>query len=357
VSALAGEYFARWIPGTRPGMTPQCVVRSPTTHSAVIPARVAGIQGAARSDDHSRTNTGQRGVQINPMRVRALNQIDLPRARPFLHGLFALNGLADIRKFLEPDELVHLVFACKARSFSGSVPLDTRHKTVRDADIEGSPRSAGKDVDPIAAHSALRNRPTEFAPRWIAGTSPAMTSEDVDRLRTIHSAVIPALVAGIQGAACSLDRGPADSRQRGRQNAGRFAARASLRTRAAETAPRWIPGTRPGMTPQCVVRSPTTHSAVIPALVAGIQGAARSDDHSRTNTGQRGVRNVDPVAAHGALRNRPAETAPRWIPGTRPGMTPRCVGRSPRPGTRSVGTCCAPLVIPATGSFAMETIS
>ena len=109
------------------------------------------------------------------MRVLSLDQIDLPCAWPFLHGFFALDSFLHVAEFLEPDEPMHLVFAREAGPFSGAVLLHSEDDAVGDAGIEGSSRFAGEDVDPVAAHGASRNWRTEYAARWIAGTSPAMT--------------------------------------------------------------------------------------------------------------------------------------------------------------------------------------
>ena len=108
----------------------------------VIPALVAGIQSSANALDHRGLHTWQRVVEVYPMRVDLFDQIDLPRARPLLHGLLALDGLTDGRKLLKPDE---------------------------------SMRLTGGNVNPIAAHDRSCNLTTEYGARWIPGTSPGMT--------------------------------------------------------------------------------------------------------------------------------------------------------------------------------------
>ena len=109
------------------------------------------------------------------MRIGLFDQIDLPRARPLLHGLLALDGLTDGRKFLKPDESMHLVFACETRTATRAMLFYAQDDPVRDADVEGSPRLTGENVNPIAAQDGSRNLTTEYGARWIPGTSPGMT--------------------------------------------------------------------------------------------------------------------------------------------------------------------------------------
>ena len=165
---------ARWIPVTSTGMT--TFVAWHDNSADVIPALVAGIQPSANALDQWRPHTGQRRIEVYPMGVGFFDQIDLPSPRPFLHSLLALDGFSHISELLEPDEAVDLVFAGEAGAFCGFVLLHTKDKAVSDPDIEGTPRFAGENINPIAAHNTPQDLPTEYEARWIAGTSPAMTS-------------------------------------------------------------------------------------------------------------------------------------------------------------------------------------
>src|ERR1043166_2330351 len=128
-----------------------------SAHSTVIPGLVPGTHRSAYSADRWRPHTGQRRIEVIPMRVLSLDQIDLPRAWPFLHGFLALDSLSHVAEFLEPHEPVHLVFAREAGPFSGAVLFHSENDAVGDAGVEGSSRFAGEDVDPVTAHGASRN--------------------------------------------------------------------------------------------------------------------------------------------------------------------------------------------------------
>ena len=69
-------------------------------------------------------------------------------------------------------------------------------KAVSDPDIEGTPRYAGENINPITAHDTSYNLPTEYAARWIPVTRTGMTTFVAWDGNSAD--VIPALVAGIQ---------------------------------------------------------------------------------------------------------------------------------------------------------------
>jgi len=174
------EQADRWIPGTSPGMT--IVEPSRAVDSGVIPALVAGTQPSICADDRRSLHTGQRGIQISPMRVLPLDQVHLPFSRPLLHRFFALDRVPRLGELLKPDEAVHLVIAGEVRRLASAMLFDTADDAVGDADVERPSGLAGEDVDPIAPHDAPQDWRTEYAAGWIAGTSPAMT-------RVAHEAV------------------------------------------------------------------------------------------------------------------------------------------------------------------------
>src|SRR5205085_12238276 len=100
-------------------MTPR--VRIPST---VILGLVPRIQLSAGDKLGNRGATGQRGIQVDPMRVGAFDQVDLPGARIELEGLFALDRLADVRELLVPDEHVHAASAGEDSALTGGMLLD-----------------------------------------------------------------------------------------------------------------------------------------------------------------------------------------------------------------------------------------
>src|SRR3954470_19710026 len=66
--------------------------------------------------------------------------------------LLALDRGADVRIALVVDELVDLVASGVLAAAALLVLVDAKRKVVRDADIEGAPGSACKDVDPVRLH-------------------------------------------------------------------------------------------------------------------------------------------------------------------------------------------------------------
>ena len=119
---------ARWIPVTSTGMTTFLAWHD--NSADVIPAFIAGIQPSATALDHWRPHTGQRRIEVLPVRVLSFDQIDLPSPRPLLHRLFTLDGFSHISELLEPDEAVDLVFAGEAGAFCGFVLLHTKERPL-----------------------------------------------------------------------------------------------------------------------------------------------------------------------------------------------------------------------------------
>ena len=121
-------------------------------HSTVILGLGPRIQQSAGEKRRDRRNTGQRRIQVEPMWVGALDQVDLPRSDVVFDGLLALDCLAHARELLEPDERVHAVAAREGGALAGLVLLDAFDQAIGDADVERASWLAGEDVGPIAAH-------------------------------------------------------------------------------------------------------------------------------------------------------------------------------------------------------------
>lgn len=66
-----------------------------------MPGPSPGMTRWARS---GRVLSIQRPVKIVPLGVKAVDEAHLPGARPVLHGLLALDGVADVLEALVPDE-------------------------------------------------------------------------------------------------------------------------------------------------------------------------------------------------------------------------------------------------------------
>src|SRR5262245_14006850 len=150
--------------------------------SGVIAGLVPAIQPSACSLDRWRPHTGQQGIQIDPVRIFALDQVDLPCTRPLLHGLLALDSITRGAKLLIPDEQMHSILTREARRLTLPVLLDAPDDAVGNANVERSSGFAGEYIDPVAAHEPLHHLRAEYAGLWIAGTSPAMTATQTSSL-------------------------------------------------------------------------------------------------------------------------------------------------------------------------------
>ena len=101
---------------TRSDLTPDCglVMHQCATHSTVILGLVPRTQRSAREKRCDRGYTGQRGVKVDPMRICALDEVDLPSARVVLDGFLALDRFVHVCELLVPDEHVDAILARKA---------------------------------------------------------------------------------------------------------------------------------------------------------------------------------------------------------------------------------------------------
>ena len=75
------------------------------------------------------------------------NKPRLPRTRPFLDVLLALNGGTNFIVSLEIDQVVKTVSLGEANDRTGAVLVGASYGVVGDADIERPGASAGEDVN------------------------------------------------------------------------------------------------------------------------------------------------------------------------------------------------------------------
>ena len=86
-------------------------------------------------------------VEIVPLRVDGLNQLDLPLPLPVFDLLFAPDGLFDRCAGIKPDQRVHAVLLGEAFDQIIPVLIDTSHEIVCDAHIQGAISLARHDVN------------------------------------------------------------------------------------------------------------------------------------------------------------------------------------------------------------------
>ena len=131
----------------------------------------------------------QSGREIVPIRVVALNQIDLPLAMPVLQLLLACDRLFHGAKQFVAHQAMHRVLFCKAVDFAVSMLPKTSDKIARDADVKRAAGRAGEDVD---AGASLNRHKAERAEKW---TLKQVQGDAIGRDRPHHSRH-PELVSG-----------------------------------------------------------------------------------------------------------------------------------------------------------------
>src|SRR3569832_181807 len=89
--------------------------------------------------------------QVSPLRVRGLDQLDLPGALPGLQELLAPDGVLARVVMLGEDEAAEPVLAANGGALAGAVPGDARGMVGGDADVEDAADVVGHDVGPAAA--------------------------------------------------------------------------------------------------------------------------------------------------------------------------------------------------------------
>ena len=114
-------------------------------------------------------------------RIRPLDLVDFPVARPALDGLFALNGRGGARVLLEIDKLVYAIAFRETVRAAFAVFMDAPDEIVGHADIKSAVAVFREDVDIEGAHERKET------PYWIPGTSPGMTRGVSER----HKNLIP----------------------------------------------------------------------------------------------------------------------------------------------------------------------
>src|SRR5579859_2779620 len=91
-----------------------------------------------------------RFVEIAPGRIGFLYQPDLPRPRPLLQPLFAMDRVADVLERLGVNKPVHRVLPAERASDTFPVLKDASRYVARHPDVERAVRRRGHDVDPAA---------------------------------------------------------------------------------------------------------------------------------------------------------------------------------------------------------------
>ena len=95
-------------------------------------------------------------VQVAPLRIILIDQPHFPRARPVLHVLFALDGIAACLIDFKMNKLIDSVTLAVTFDIAVLVLVDASDKVVGNADIQSAAGPASEDIDKVLAHGGRR---------------------------------------------------------------------------------------------------------------------------------------------------------------------------------------------------------
>ena len=97
-------------------------------------------------------------IKIMPLRIDALDQIDLPLSIPLLDVFLSLNSVENVVVFLIPDKPLHRVFGSETATLPFTVIIYPALEIRCDPGIDCAALSAGQHVNiPTHIPLALRN--------------------------------------------------------------------------------------------------------------------------------------------------------------------------------------------------------
>jgi hypothetical protein len=118
-------------------------------------------------------------VQIVPIGVRTLDQLDLPLALPLLERLLALDRINDAIEGLEPDQSLYAVAFCEPVDQAFAMLVDPAQQFAGDADVQRPVLPARQDVDRVRPR---RPQPAFSTNESITFFSPAFSNSTVSLL-------------------------------------------------------------------------------------------------------------------------------------------------------------------------------
>ena len=133
--------------------------------SAAIPIRnPERVSGSILPIAWFRRRKSQSSRQILPLRVRPVDQVDLPLPPPVLKLLLAADGAFHVAKKFKVDKAMHVVARCEARRRAVAMLRESADKIGCDTDVQRSVMPARKDV---GTRGALLPHGPESAARWM----------------------------------------------------------------------------------------------------------------------------------------------------------------------------------------------
>lgn len=146
--------------------------------SSRMERRRRGSAGPMRPECASGRREG--GIEVVPMGIVLLDQIDLPVAPPSLELLFEGDRLGDLSEFQPSDQTIHAVALGETGDILAFMLSGSSDEIVRHADIERAVASAGQHVDEVGHPIALlwsivgRNAPHPWRARASMGPAQAL---------------------------------------------------------------------------------------------------------------------------------------------------------------------------------------
>jgi hypothetical protein len=102
--------------------------------------------------------SNQRGIQVIPFSIEAMDQPNFPSSWPMFDGFFSLNREADIVVLFVIDEPFETVRFRKSLYGTFAMFEDAADEVVGDADVKDAVALIGKDVNTAAAHGLIEAR-------------------------------------------------------------------------------------------------------------------------------------------------------------------------------------------------------
>jgi hypothetical protein len=94
-------------------------------------------------------------IKVIPVRIAGDNHSDLPRARPMLDIVFALDGITDVVEFLEVNQPLQAVLLGKAIDESRAMFEDSAKEIVCHPDIKDAIWSIGQNINVATRHAEI----------------------------------------------------------------------------------------------------------------------------------------------------------------------------------------------------------
>ena len=121
------------------------------------------VSGSIRPFDRSKRRQAQANRQVDPMRIAAFDQVDLPLAMPAFELLFAQDRWLHFAEQLEMHQAGDAIAAGKPLKRGIAVLRHARGQIGRHADVQCTVGCAGEDID---TRKALSLHLSEFAAQW-----------------------------------------------------------------------------------------------------------------------------------------------------------------------------------------------